>query len=556
MLMLLSLLAGCGAEPAPATVPTETAAAPTDTATVPTEAPTTEPTMPPVTVSEEVAAILTDSEFYYLEDTASLAPYYAEAGTRKEAILNTPTEIVKSDVFIPGKTYTGKAYYVSPNGSDDNDGLSPETPLKSLEFAMGDWVKSGDAIFLERGQVHRAPWWGITITKDNITYSAYGEGEKPIVTNVPENSAREECWELWCEGPGGEKIWKYYQDVGDVAGIIFDDTSYAKRIYEFPTKSGNWNKLDIQWADPANGILVNEDGLLPAHLTNTKEPSVIEDTLAEDLTYITRVKEPYVLGASKRSFGPLYLRCDTGNPGALYQDIEIIGSAGSGLFFVWGSNGFVLDNLNIKYFTGEAVFADTLRRGKGGIIQNCVFEWGTARLNEIRADADLGWFLWGNSIFNAVNDVTVRNNYFYQCVNACHLESYDENRYELGTWTITGNLIDSCSSGIRVEICNWQKAKPLDAIVIQDNIMMNTGKSMHYLTIDEPVCIDLSWEHAQFANAIEISDNVLLGSTRSLIRIPDSKIVETNIHNNIFAQTQGQILLAEFWKDPLWTFME
>lgn len=159
LLAVVMLLAGCGSESAPVTEApvTEAAAAPTETATIPMAAPTTEPTTPPVTVSEEVAAILTDSEFYYLEDEAALAPYYAEAEARKEAILNTPTEIVKSDVFIPGETYTGTAHYVSPNGSDENDGLTPETPLRTLEKAMHDWVESGDIIFLERGQVHRTP---------------------------------------------------------------------------------------------------------------------------------------------------------------------------------------------------------------------------------------------------------------------------------------------------------------------------------------------------------------------------------------------------------------
>lgn len=515
--------------------------------------------LPPVTVSEEVSAILTDSEFYYLEDEAALAPYYAEAEARKEAILNTPTQIVKSDVFIPGETYTGTAYYVSPNGSDDNDGLSPETPLKTLEFAMGDWVKSGDAIFLERGQVHRAPWWGVSINMDNITYSAYGEGEKPIITKVPENSAREECWELWYEGPNGEKIWKYYQDVGDVAGIVFDDESYAKRIYEYPTKSGQWNMLDIQWFDPANGT-EHEDSISPAQLTNTEEPSVIEKALNENMTYITRVKEPYKLGPLKGGKGPLYLRCDAGNPSEQYQDIEIIAFNDScGLFCVWGADCFVLDNLNIKYFTQDAVFSDSLRAGKGGIIQNCAFEWGAARLNELRSDPLIGYFLYGSSICNTINDVTIRNNYFYQCVDACALESYEENRMELGSWTITGNLIDSCAHGIRIELFNWYKSKPLESIVIQDNIMVNTGRSMHYLTIDEPACIDFCWEDAQFAKTIEISDNVLLGSTRSLVRVPNTDTFQVNIHNNVFAQTPGQLLLTEYdWDCPtgIWKIME
>ncbi|MBQ8402726.1 MAG: hypothetical protein IJX14_12450, partial [Clostridia bacterium] len=35
-----------------------------------------------------------------------------------DAILNTETEIVRSDTYIPGETYTGTAYYVSADGDD------------------------------------------------------------------------------------------------------------------------------------------------------------------------------------------------------------------------------------------------------------------------------------------------------------------------------------------------------------------------------------------------------------------------------------------------------
>lgn len=63
---------------------------------------------------EKIHSILKDSEFYYLDETEELAPYYEMAAERKEAILNSPTEIVKSDEFIPGETYMGTAYYVSP----------------------------------------------------------------------------------------------------------------------------------------------------------------------------------------------------------------------------------------------------------------------------------------------------------------------------------------------------------------------------------------------------------------------------------------------------------
>lgn len=119
--------------------------------------------------------------------------------------------------------------------------------------------------------------------------------------------------------------------------------------------------------------------------------------------------------------------------------------------------------------------------------------------------------------------------------------------------------MDSCAQGIHTQIFNWYKSKPMDSIVIQDNIFLNTGKGMNYLTTYEPVCIDLGWETGQYAKTIEISDNVLLGSTRSLIRPPYAEEFEMNIHNNVFAQTPGQILMTEYeWDCPtgIWKIME
>ena len=120
----------------------------------------------------------------------------------------------------------------------------------------------------------------------------------------------------------------------------------------------------------------------------------------------------------------------------------------------------------------------------------------------------------------------------------------------LGGMTITGNLINSCQKGIQIELCNWYKSKPMKSIVIQDNIFMNTGNGMNYLSGLPAAAIDLTWEAAQYAKTIEISDNVFLGCTRSLIRVPDPDVVQTNIHNNVFAQAPGQLLLIYGWDKP------
>ena len=192
--------------------------------------------------------LLKNSTFIDMDDAEALAPYYQMAEERKEAILNSPTTIVKADTFIPGETYTGTAYYVSENGSDGNDGLSPETAWKTVKH-LRDWdlLQPGDAVFFERGGTYRLTDEPLQLFTQ-VTYSAYGEGEKPVITLVPEDSARKECWRLWYEGENGEKIWHYYRQVADVGGVVLNDETYAKRILEWPTPYG-WLALDIDWVD-------------------------------------------------------------------------------------------------------------------------------------------------------------------------------------------------------------------------------------------------------------------------------------------------------------------
>ena len=96
--------------------------------------------------------LLKNCTFYYLDETEALATYYQMADERRDAILNSPTAIVKADEFIPGETYTGTAYYVSENGSDENDGLSPETAWQTvMHLRELDRLQPGDAVFFERG---------------------------------------------------------------------------------------------------------------------------------------------------------------------------------------------------------------------------------------------------------------------------------------------------------------------------------------------------------------------------------------------------------------------
>ncbi|MBQ3201169.1 MAG: hypothetical protein IJB22_04520, partial [Clostridia bacterium] len=213
IMMVLSVFVGCQRS-----IPDQTQGPAADSGT-PTE--TTAPQTSATVLSAEKEAAL-----------------HADLQTRIDEILNTETEISHSDTSIPGETYTGTAYYVSNDGDDNNDGLTPETAwrtLKKVAEVNGFWgdaplLKAGDIVFFRRGDVFRMNEIGwdpyladeaaLHLKVDGVTYSAYGEGEKPIFTESTENGSGAEKWNLVYEDDTGKKIWQYYRDMRDVSMIV------------------------------------------------------------------------------------------------------------------------------------------------------------------------------------------------------------------------------------------------------------------------------------------------------------------------------------------------
>lgn len=519
----------------------------------------------------EINSILKDSEFYFIEqDDDALTDYYAMADERREAIRNSPTEIVKSDEFIRGKTYTGNAYYISPNGNDENNGLSPETAWRTAERINWGDVQQGDAVFFERGGVYRVTKTGLQLITD-VTYSAYGEGAKPVITGVKENSARSECWELWYEDETGTKIWKYYEQLGDVGGIVFDDERYADRILEWPTPEG-WLALDIVTYDAAHGNFKEGNPCALWDPVSAEEYRSVEESLNENMTYISRVSlenlsYPFDLINYER-VGDLYLRCDEGNPGDVFSDIEIMSvTMGEYEPYTWlitgNAEGVVLDNISIKYYQDNAIEANIVN-SHDIIIQNCTIEWGGNRLFQIQsAEPTCELSLIGDSIYGIVNNITIRNNYFRQGGNAFTFESNDiliQSGQTFGTYLAEGNLIENCGQGIRTYYIEEENINRLDELILRDNIIIDTGISMNNACWEMPAAIDLGDNAVQFAKNIEVTNNIVIGCESALLRLPDTDVVQMSIHDNIFAQYKDRALICEGgpWIDgnTTWHMME
>lgn len=512
------------------------------------------PAAEPSEAYKVIQEILPDSEFYFLEDEAALAPYYAETDARKDAILNSPTTIVKSDTFIPGETYTGTAYYVSPNGNDDNDGLSPETAWKSPEHVVWGDVQEGDAVFFERGGIYRLTENCIRLIS-NVTYSAYGEGAKPVLTIAPENSAQPEYWELWQEGENGEKIWRYHQALSDVGGIVLDDTAYAKRVLEWPTPDG-WLAVDVLPMDPVNGLCAPEDPCTNISIKSAGEYRSVAEQLTEDLTYLSRVdltgfSYPMDFYQDYRT-GDLYLRCDAGNPADCFHDIEIMsiqisshGDIYGNLLDGYHADGYVLDNLSLKYYLSNAL-SSNLDRSKGAVIQNCTIEWGGNSLFQCEsAEPTNNLSLIGDGIYCVANHVTIRNNYMRHSGNACTFENTGLPAVNLGTYLVEGNLIENCGQGLRTYFIDPTFENAFDALILRDNIILDTGNGLNNACAEMPAAIDLGTDGVQFAKQFEVSDNVLLGSTMAIFRISQHDLVNMNIHDNVIAQSQDGVVICE-----------
>lgn len=206
----------------------------------------------------------------------------------------------------------GKKYYISPNGSLDNDGLSPETPWSTDALIVyGYEFKSGDAVLFERGKVYRIVS-SIPLVS-GVTYAAYGTGNKPAIYASQKNYAQDGLW----FPSKKENIWRLDFTAGEVGHIVFNH---------------------------GESMGVMRDGL--ADLKNTGE------------FYHNQLE------------GYLYLYCDKGYPQDVYKDIEI----GAEVGIMGGSSlqGVTIDNLAFKYTGSHSI---NITNSKDITIQNCEFGW-------------------------------------------------------------------------------------------------------------------------------------------------------------------------------------
>ena len=306
-------------------------------------------------------------------------------------------------------TITGTKYYISPNGNDENDGLSPETAWQTLAKTNATIIKAGDGVLFERGAVFR----GRINTKEGVTYSAYGVGEKPRFYGSPKNYADPALWE---KDSKYENVWVLTDRISQDVGVIIFNSDYT---------IGNYNEI-------AGRKYVS---------TTARDAAGLND----DLQFF-------------HYFGKLYVYSKT-NPGERFHSIEI-GSNGSQVV-ITGDN-IVIDNLHFRYHGGHVI--GTGNR-KNITCKNSIFAYtGGSVLS--------GTTLYGNAFesYGGCDGWYAYNNWMYQIYDTGVTHQYTPTTGECIQKNVEyiGNVIEYCHWGI--EYYNHDSTDGSTRIV--DNVQM------------------------------------------------------------------------------------
>ena len=268
------------------------------------------------------------------------------AASMKEHIYNTRGEV---DV-------TGNVYYVSANGNATASGTEAN-PI-SVDAINELSLKIGDAVLFKRGDTFRLTS-EISLVS-GVTYSAYGEGEKPELYGSVKNYAEAQWYQK------SENIWQTTLDVSDVGVMVFDggDTVGVKQDME-------------------------------ARLT--KNGDYMNDTV----------------------WNVLFLYCDKGNPSNVYESIEL--ATVSSVLYGHAVSDVLVDNLSIKYTGSHAVHfrADYTKNETSNVtVSNCEIGWGGGFWFESKGTGHGEQYGNGIEFYGPAEDINVNNCYVYQQFDA------------------------------------------------------------------------------------------------------------------------------------------
>ncbi len=433
----------------------------------------------------------------------------------------------------------GKTVYVSNTsggGTVEKSGESNPVRIDSIKEISTFALQPGDVVLLKRGEVYR----GSFEAQAGVTYSAYGEGDKPVIMPSPENGSGASKWTLDYEDSStGAKIWKYNNErLTDVGGLnlISSDGTHFVAYKEIPSyndgvfyERNSSNVYDYK-------VMLDHD-LMYVHLAN-----------------ISPVNGNVILNTpNSTAIGPLYLRCDKGNPGKLYPSIEF--NYNEHAIKIKG-HGVTIDNLCLKYFGRHGISAGTAHNLK---VTNCEIGWGGGSIQSYNSDGRVTRFGNGVEIYGALVNYIIDNCYVYEIYDAGithQISSSSDGHFYMEGVYYTNNVLLNSTYNIEYFMSKNNaefglQERYMKNVYFTDNITRMAGYGWGVQRPDNAPSNVKGWTHHNLCDNQVYENNVFdrcidLQNNTTDYPIMTGTTYESStpyLINNIFVQVPGRIIM-------------
>jgi hypothetical protein len=378
--------------------------------------------------------------------------------------------------------------------------------------------------------------------KDNTTISAYGTGDKPRIYGSPENGADPAKWSLV---PGTKNIWVFHKEMLDCGVIVFNDgESWADKTWAY------WNGSRYM-SLPSFKTAFDVKELENLHFFNDVDLKDWKDYARNDLMMFDCDKT-----------GPLYLRCDEGNPGEIYQSIEFAANTGRAALVTIGA-GSVADNLCIMYNGNCGIGLE-----EGATLQNCEISWvggsvwayrDISKIPEPPNEDNFWMFIVGagDGFMLSSPNTKVINNSVHDCYQSPYtIESgWDRGTLGLGkegktffeNIIVKGNLFERNEFGGFLANYNPDDHNHIMRnITFEDNYYLYSGYSWSFIHFPPQYASALRfhWYNSELLENVQFTKNVFYLSRGNMFDFHDrSEVAPLTFTGNTYVQKTGGVIL-------------
>ncbi|MBR6766839.1 MAG: hypothetical protein IKM02_02695, partial [Clostridia bacterium] len=395
-------------------------------------------------------------------------------------------------------------------------------------------LQAGDGVLFRRGDLFR----GAVHAQAGVSYGAYGTGAKPRLYGWDKDLADPSLWTLYDET---HHIWKMNEKILDPGTLVFNEgTAHCRKLIPsfiggvFVCRNDESRPFDmVQEMTQDLDLFWYFDAIM------TTRPSKGQDFPIPDM--------------GPDSYGDLYLRCDQGNPGEIFDSVEALPRRP--MFSIGNKANIRIDNLCLKYIGLHGVAAGG--HVKGLHVSNCEIGWiGGTIQHYLGTDPNYPQggrgtvTRFGNAIeiYGGCEDYTVENCYIYQSYDAgiTHQITTHGEKYTMTGVKYLNNLVEYCVYAIEyfLDMNDGDTQSYMRGIEMSGNILRLSGygwgQQRH--NTDTPALIK-GWSYVNNASDYTVSNNIFDRSAYRMLHLVAQKQKSCPVmKGNTYIQHAGGML--------------